>query len=147
MTVVYDELLEAIMCIGQQKVCEMFEGKSCRGGVDNLSAGTIQNWLATFEFAHSNPDVEDTDPFQSRTIKKKGDLYDNYVKLIRTPIDEEILKSWDTLSNRKLGDEAIRYGVTLGVRNTKSVMNLRERMKEMWNRRQSTRDVFKMTML
>jgi len=133
--IVYDELLEAITCIGQQKVCEMFEGKSNRGGTNNISAGTIQNWLATFEFAYANPDIEDNDPFQSRTIEKKGDLYDQYVKLIRTRIDEETFKSWETLSNRKLGDEAIRYGLTLGIRNAKSIMNLRERMKEMWNRR------------
>lgn len=133
----YDVLLEAITCIGQQKVCEMFEGKSNRGGSNNVSAGTIQNWLATFEFAYSNPDVEDNDPFQSRTIEKKGDLYDNYNKLVHTRIDEETLKSWDTMSNNKLGDEAVRYGITLGVRNSKSVMNLRERMKDMWVRRKT----------
>lgn len=133
----YDVLLEAITCIGQQKVCEMFEGKSNRGGSNNVSAGTIQNWLATFEFAYSNPDVKDSDPFQSRTIEKKGDLYDNYVKLVHTRIDEETLKSWDTMSNNKLGDEAVRYGITLGVRNSKSVMNLRERMKDMWTRRKT----------
>jgi len=135
--VFYDELLEAATCIGQQKVCEMFEGKSNRGGSNNISAGTLQNWLATFEFAYTNPNVEDSDPFQSRTIEKKGDLYDNYVKLVHTPIDEETLKSWDTMSNNRLGDEAIRYGITIGVRNSKSVMNLRERMKDMWNRRKT----------
>lgn len=113
----------------------MFIGKSCRGGTNNILAGSLQNWMATFEFAYSNPDIKDSDPFQSRTLEKKDDLYDNYVKLINTEIDEETLKSWNTLSLNKLGDEAIKYGITLGVRNAKAIKNLRERMKEMWNRR------------
>lgn len=133
--ITYDYLLEAVACMGQQKVCEMFLGKSCRGGVNNISQGTLLNWLATFEFALSNPDVEDNDPYQSKSIEKKDDLFDNYVKIILTPIDEDVYKSWETISLNKLGDEALKYGMTLGVRNSKSIKNLRERMKEMWNRR------------
>lgn len=133
--VCYEYLLEAMTCIGQQKVCEMFVGKSCRGGTNNISAGTLQNWMATFEYARSNPDVKDDDPFQSRIIEKKASLYDDYVKLVNTEIDEETMKSWDGLSINKLGNEAVKYGITLGVRNSKSIQNLRERMKDMWDRR------------
>jgi hypothetical protein len=135
--ITYDYLLEAINCIGQQKVCEMFIGKSSRGGSNNISQGTLKNWIATFEYSLSNPDIKDNDPFQSRLIEKKKDLYDNFIKLVNTKIDEHTLKSWETISINKLGDEAIKYGITLGVRNSKSVKNLRERMKEMWYRRKT----------
>jgi hypothetical protein len=39
------------------------------------------------------------------------------------------------MTQRVGGDEAIKYGITIGVRNAKAIKNLRERMKEMWNRR------------
>jgi len=39
----YADLQEAVLCIGQQKVCEFFDGRSNRGGSNNISAGTLQN--------------------------------------------------------------------------------------------------------
>jgi len=59
----YEFLVEATACLGQQKVCELFSGRSCREGENNVSAGTLQNWLATFRFSLENPDVVDKDPY------------------------------------------------------------------------------------
>ena len=131
----YEFLMEAATCLGQQKVCEMFSGRSCRGGENNVSAGTLQNWLATFKFSKENPDVVDKDPYQSRIVEKKGTMFDEFVALIKTPIDEKIRESWKEMSLGKLSREAVRWGITLGVKNAKALKNLPERMEEMFERR------------
>jgi len=131
----FEHLLEAVACMGQQKVCGLFEGRSARGGVGHISAGTLQNWLCTFQFSRDHPGVPDNDPFQSRGIQKKGNEYDDFVRIVMTPIEEDTRRSWETMSLQRLGDEAIRHGMTLGIRNTKAIQNLRERMMEMYRRR------------
>jgi len=133
----YEFLVEATACLGQQKVCEMFSGRSCRGGENNVSAGTLQNWLATFKFSRENPDVVDKDPYQSRIVEKKGTMFDEFVALIKTPIDEAVRESWKEMSLGKLSTEAIRVGITLGVKNAKALKTLPERMQEMYERRKA----------
>ncbi len=136
--ITYETLLEAIECIGQLGVARMFNGKSARGGTENtLAGGTIQKWMLTFEWVNDpkNKDIEDSDPYQARSISKIDNLWDDYVKLIKAPIPDNIVDSWKNLSKRKLGDEAIKYGITIGVRNTNSVKTLLPRMLKMIERR------------
>ena len=129
-------IIEAQLCIGKQNVCKMFVGKSKRGSEGHLSSATLENWITTFEFVKNNPEKEDDDKFSgSKQIEKHGSVWDDYIKLINTPIDNEIVESWKKISNKKLGDEAIKYGITLGIRNSEAVKILLNRMNEMVERR------------
>lgn len=44
---------------------------------------------------------------------------------------------WKNLSAKKLGDQAKKYGITLGIRNAKAVGNLQQRMLDMVERRKN----------
>jgi hypothetical protein len=136
----YEYLMEAFACIGQQAASRMFVGKSSRGESGTLSAATLLNWKKTFEFVIENPDKEDNDPYQARSIEKHGDAWDQFVKLIKQPIPDEEVKLWESLPLKKLGDEAVRWGITTGVRNSNSLPMLLPRMKEMVERR--SRDIW-----
>lgn len=128
----YEYLMEAIECIGDQATARMFSGKSGRGGVKSLSS--VKVWINTFETFY-----EDTSKKYTSNLPLTIDLIDNkwneYIKLISTPIPEETVKYWKTLSNKKLGDEAIKNGITLGVRNGKALKTLLNRMIQMVERR------------
>ena len=130
----YEYLTESKICIGGQKLAQMFVGKSIRGGGKTLSSATIESWLNTFIYVQNNPDEDDKDQYSTRNLEPIESWY-KYVELIKTPIDDVILKSWKNLSNKKLGDAAEKYGITLGVRNANSIKTLHQRMLDMVERR------------
>ena len=129
-----DYLIEAKECIGTQALARMFSGKSKRGGGGFVSAASVENWIITLEYARDNPEEKDDDVYQAREINPLPE-WNEYVKLIKKPIDDVVIESWKSLSLTKIGDEAKKYGITLGIRNTKSRVNLRERMFVMVERR------------
>ena len=131
----YDELLEACECSGAQKISRMFAGKSIRGGQGHASGVTIDNWLVTFKFARDNPDVLDNSPYQARSITPTKDWYD-YLEIIRKPIDSSDIDRWKRASNKVLGDEAEKIGITKGIRNAKALKTLLARMEATVERRQ-----------
>jgi hypothetical protein len=137
LNITLDLLKEAIECIGKQKLVKMFNGKSNRGSAGCLSAASLDNWIATLEFVKENPDEEDKDVFTgNRTIIKNGTLWDDFVELIKRPISNDVVQTWSNLSRPKLGDEAEKHGITLGIRNINAVKTLLERMNKMFERRQ-----------
>lgn len=133
----YEFLIEALECLGQQKMARMFVGKSTRGELGTLSAASLMNWKRTFEFVNANPDHVDNDPYQARNIEKRGEDWNKFVELIKTPIPEDVVKSWENLPYKKLGDAAIDNGIELGVRNSKVLPKLLEKMKTMVERRKN----------
>lgn len=133
----YEFLMEARRCIGDQSLARLFNGSSMRGGGGSISSATINNWLTTFEFIQQNPDHIDNEQYVSHRLEPKDEYY-NYVTIIQTPISDDVIHSWDKLSNKKLGDEAQKYGITLGIRNSEAIKTLHERMKQMVERRKST---------
>lgn len=135
--VTLEYLEEAFLCIGQQATARMFSGRSARGEINSLSAATLLNWQATFKYILDNPDKEDSDAYQARVIEKKGNEWDEYVKLIKTEIPSDVVKSWELMSQRKQGDEAEKYGLRIGIRNAKTISTLLDRMKEMVERRRA----------
>lgn len=131
----YEYLKESIECHGYQKTARMFVGRSSRGEQGTLSAATLLNWIATFEYVLNNRDKDDKDPFFVRTIEKRGDEWDTFVTLIQRRIDDDEVQSWKNLSYKKLGDKAIEIGLTLGVRTTHALPLLFQKMKELVQRR------------
>lgn len=135
-----DFLVDGVNCIGKQSVCRMFNGKSRRGGINVISDATLQKWIDTFKYVEEHPDEEDNDSYQARGISPMKE-WNDYVELIKTPISEDVYNKWKKLSTKQLGDEAIKHGFTLGIRNGKSVktlhprmMKMIERRKEIWNK-------------
>lgn len=137
MNIRYEFLMEARLCIGDQSLARLFNGSSMRGGGGSISAGTLNNWLTTFEFIQQNPDHVDNEQYVTHRLEPKDEYY-NYITIIQTPIEDDVIKSWDKISNKKMGDEAQKYGVTLGIRNSEAIKTLHERMKQMVERRKST---------
>jgi len=132
----YEYLIEAKMCVGGQKLAQMFQGKSLRGGGDSLSSATIESWINTFIFVQNNPDEEDKDQYSARRLEPRDSWY-KYLEIIKKPIDDEVVKMWKNLSAKKLGDQSEKYGITLGIRNAKAVVNLQQRMIDMVERRKN----------
>lgn len=132
----YEYLIEAKMCVGGQKLAQMFIGKSLRGGGDSLSSATIENWINTFIFVQNNPDEEDKDQYSARRLEPRDSWY-KYLEIIKKPIEDDVVKMWKNLSAKKLGDQAEKYGITLGIRNAKAVGNLHQRMLDMVERRKN----------
>ena len=132
----YEYLIEAKMCVGGQKLAQMFQGKSIRGGGDSLSSATIESWINTFIFVQNNPDEEDKDQYSARRLEPRDSWY-KYLEIIKKPIEDEVIKMWKNLSAKKLGDQAEKYGITLGIRNAKAVANLQQRMLDMVERRKN----------
>lgn len=130
----YEFLIEAKKCIGEQSLARLFKGNSLRGGGGSISAATINNWIETFEYIKKNPTHEDNDQYVSHRLEPKNEYYD-YLKIIKEPIVNDIAESWKKLPNKKLGDEAAKYGMTLGIRNSKSIKTLLDRMILMIERR------------
>ena len=133
----YEFLIEARLCIGDQSLARLFNGSSMRGGGGSISAGTLNNWLTTFEFIQQNPDHIDNEQYVSHRLEPRDEYY-NYITIIKTPISDEIIKSWESLSKKKLGDEAQKYGITLGIRNSNAIKTLPEKMKQMVERRKAS---------
>lgn len=136
LSVTYDLLLEAHETVGKQATARMFNGKSKRGGGGFCSAASIENWVETFKYVIEHPEEDDHDPYQAREVSPNEEWY-KFVELIHTPIDPLIISSWKNMSKKKLGEEAKKYGFTVGVSNSKSIANIHERMFEMVERRQN----------
>jgi prophage antirepressor-like protein len=130
----YEYLIEAKECIGGQNLARMFIGKSLRGGGDSVSAATIETWINTFEYVKEHPTEEDNDQYTARKLEPKQEYYD-YIKIITQVIPTDIVGKWKTISNKALGDEAQKYGITLGIRNANAVKTLHKRMEDMVERR------------
>lgn len=130
----YEFLIEARECIGDQSLARLFNGSSMRGGGGSISAATITNWLLTFEYIQQNPEHVDNEQYVVHRLEPKDDYY-KYIAILQAPIEDAVVTSWDALSNRKLGDEAQKYGITIGIRNAVAIKTLRERMKQMVQRR------------
>jgi hypothetical protein len=133
----YEFLIEARHCIGDQSLARLFNGSSMRGGGGSISAGTLNNWLTTFEFIQQNPDHVDDEQYVVHRLEPKDEYY-NYIAIIQAPIEDDIINSWDSLSQKKLGDEAQKYGITIGIRNSQAIKTLPGRMKQMVERRKSS---------
>ena len=133
----YEFLMEARLCIGDQSLARLFNGSSMRGGGGSISSATITNWIFTFEYIQQNPEHVDNEQYVVHRLEPKDEYY-NYITIIQTPISDEIVKSWDTLSKKKLGDEAQKYGITLGIRNSNAIKTLPEKMKQMAERRKAS---------
>lgn len=134
LNITYDYLIEAKECVGSQSLARMFAGKSKRGGGGFASAASVENWIVTLRYAIDNPEEKDKDVYQAREINPLPE-WNEYVKLIKTPIDDFIIDSWKSLSLTKLGNEAEKFGMTLGIRNSKARQDLRDRMLAMADRR------------
>lgn len=137
MNIRYEFLMEARRCIGDQSLARLFNGNSMRGGGGSISSATINNWLTTFEFIQQNPEHIDNEQYVSHRLEPKDEYY-NFIKIIQTPISDDVINSWDKLSNKKLGDDAQKYGMTIGIRNSEAIKTLLQRMKQMVERRRST---------
>ena len=127
-------LLEAKYCIGAQSLARMFSGVSSRRKVGCLSSQTIEVWLNTFNYSENNPEIKDSDQYTARRLEPTAEYYD-YIELIKKPIDETVIENWKSMSNKSLGNEAQLYGITLGIKNSKSVKTLLKRMLDMAERR------------
>jgi prophage antirepressor-like protein len=139
LNVKYEYLNEAIECIGKQALARMFEGHSARGQENTLSAATIDNWLVTLKYIIDNPDHIDNDKNVSTNISPT-EKWNDFVNLIKTPIPDETVTSWLNMSNSNLSKEAEKHGMLLGIKNSKAIKNLHERMllmierrKQLWN--------------
>ncbi len=130
----YEFLMEGKKCIGDQALARLFHGTSMRGGGGSISAGTINNWIETFEFIKENPEHIDDEQYVVHRLEPKTEYYE-YIEILKTYIDEKTVENWKNASNKKLGDEAQKYGITLGIRNAKAVKTLLDRLLKMIERR------------
>jgi len=132
--VTYELLIESQESLGKQSTARMFNGKSKRGGGGFCSAASIENWLETFKYVTEHPDQDDHDQYQAREVLPNEEWY-KFVEIIKTPIDQTIIESWKKFPKKKLGEEAKKYGYTVGIANSKAIMNIHERLLEMVQRR------------
>jgi prophage antirepressor-like protein len=130
----YEFLMEAKQCIGDQSLARLFNGTSMRGGGCSISAGTINNWIETFEYIQKNPNHIDDEQYVVHRLEPKPEYYE-YIEILKKSIDEKTIETWKNTSKKKLGDDAQKYGITLGIRNSKAVKNLLERLLKMVERR------------
>ena len=131
--ITYEYLIEGKESINCTNLARMFIGKSSRGG---LSTDIIDTWIATFEYVKENPDEEDHDQYTARRFEPTQEYHD-YVKLIKTPIKDDVIESWKKISSLALGRSATQYGYTIGIANNKALRTLHERMQKMAERRKN----------
>lgn len=132
--VTYDLLIEAQKCLGKQACSKLFKGKCARGGGNVASSSLIEDWLITLKFSIENPDKKDNDPYKPRTIDPLDAWYD-FLQIVKTPIDENVIEFLKSLSPKKLGVEIKKYGMIYGTANSKSLKTLKNRVLEMIERR------------
>lgn len=114
-------------------LARLFEGNSSRGGINSTC---IDCWINTFEYMRENPDHIDTEapkPFNMKPTKEYFEL----VEKISEVIPDNIIKSWDTLSNKKLGLEVEKYCYSNGTKNATAVKTIHQRVKDMIERRRN----------
>lgn len=131
--ITYEYLIEGKESINCTNLARMFIGKSSRGG---LSTDIIDTWIATFEYVKEHPDEEDHDQYTARRFEPTQEYHD-YVKLIKTPIQDDVIESWKKMSSLALGRSATQYGYTIGIANNKALRTLHERMQKMAERRKN----------
>ena len=135
--VTIDLLLEAQICLGKQATSKLFKGRAKRQGGYTISSIQVENWIHTLKFAQENPQIPDENKVYMPRIVDPTDEWYQFTEIVKTPIDEDIIKSWDYLSNPKLGKEIQNYGLTFGTANNKALRNLRQRVNEMVERRRT----------
>lgn len=129
--VYYEHLHEIKESSSTTALARLFEGNSARGGINSTC---IDSWINTFEYIRENPNHVDNDipmPFSMKPTKE----YFDYVKNISQVISDDVIKSWENLSNKKLGIEAEKYHYCNGTKNSTALKTLPTRMKEMVERR------------
>ena len=131
--ITYEYLIEAKESINCTNLARMFIGKSSRGG---LSSDIIDTWISTFEYAKEHPDEEDCDQYTARRFEPTQEYHD-YVKLIKTPIPDDVIEGWKKMSSLALGRLAPSYGYKIGIANNKALRTLNERMQQMAERRKN----------
>ncbi len=131
--ITYEYLIEGKESINCTNLARMFIGKSSRGG---LSTDIIDTWIATFEYVKEHPDEDDHDQYTARRFEPTQEYHD-YVKLIKTPIPDDVIESWKKMSSLALGRSATQYGYTIGIANNKALRTLHERMQKMAERRKN----------
>ena len=129
----YEYLIEAKESINCTNLARLFIGKASRGG---LSSDIIETWIATFEYARNHPDEEDHDQYTARRFEPTQEYHD-YVKLIKTPISDEVVESWKNMSSSALGKIAPNYGYKIGITNFTAIKTLHDRMLKMVERRKN----------
>jgi hypothetical protein len=127
-------LQEALICIGAQALSRMFVGKCKRGGGSTLSSAHLETWIHTLQYAQDHSDEKDKDNYVPRNIEPYPEWYD-FVKLVKTPIQEDLLEKWKSMAKTTLGKEARQYGFTIGISNNKALNDIHERMSSMYERR------------
>lgn len=127
-------LQEALICIGAQALSRMFVGKCKRGGGSTLSSAHLETWIHTLQYAQDHSDEKDKDNYVPRNIEPYPEWYD-FVKLVKTPIQEDLLEKWKSMAKTTLGKEARQYGFTIGISNNKALSDIHERMSSMYERR------------
>lgn len=135
--VYYEDLIEACECAGTQKVSRMFAGRSVRGSSGHISGVTIDNWITTFKFSKENPTILDSNQYQARSITPTNEWFE-YIKILRSPIEDTVVNSWKGLSQTALGNAAEKIGITKGIRNGSSIQTLYTRMIDSVNRRKKS---------
>lgn len=132
----YFFLLEAMKSVGSQATARMFKGRSGRGQLNSLSSATLDNWIKTFEYYNENKNVPDSESYGAISIEPT-DEWHKFVDIILKPINVQTIDVWKSLSLKNLGDEALVHSITLGIRNSKSLATLLDRMIETVHRRNS----------
>ena len=132
--ITYEYLINSKLSINTTNLARMFIGKSSRGGV---SADIIETWINTFEYVLKHPNEDDHDQYTARRIEPTKAYYD-YITLIKTPIPDEIIKSWEDFSPKKLGIEVKKYGYIIGIANNAALKTLRQRVEDMITLRRNT---------
>lgn len=130
-------LIEAQICLGKQSTSKLFKGRAKRQGGYTISSIQVENWIHTLKFSQENPQIPDENKVYMPRVVDPTDEWYQFVKIVQTPIDEVIIKSWDYLSNPKLGKEIQAYGFTFGTANNRALLTLRQRVNEMVERRRT----------
>lgn len=140
--ITYEILMDSKESIGTQSLSRMFHGKSKRNGTGHMSAVMIEGWILTLEFSKNNPDILDpVNKCTQRSIEPCDSWYE-YIKLLYEPLDEEICNNiieMTLVSRQKLAES---LGINKGIKNSKAVKNLTERLiktiefrkKHFWNK-------------
>ena len=131
--ITYEYLIEAKESINCTNLARLFIGKSSRGG---LSSDIIETWIATFEYAREHPDEEDRDQYTARRFEPTQEYHD-YIQLIKIPIPDEVVESWNKMSSSALGKIAPNYGYKIGISNFTAIKTLHDRMLKMVERRKT----------
>ena len=129
--VFYEHILEGKESLGPTNLARLFEGNSSRGGINSTC---IDCWINTFEYLINNPshiDSEIPKPFSM----KPTESYFDFVKQITKVIPDNEIENWNSISKKKLSEEAPKYNFMVGIKNSKSIQTLLDRMIEMTERR------------